>query len=526
LTKSIIFYVMVPIFVLIIMASSIKTGKAASETLLVLSGVLFVLSIYLEKWYPRFNYAQLVLLATIQWSTDVNSCLLLYALLLLKEVTRMDGLRKSILLSSLFFSVYTVIRMLKYDISSQFLVKVVPDILVFLTIILVVQLIKDSEKEKQKLQQQNNQLVKYDPLTGLFNFYEFHNQLDRLLQDQRKSVLILIDCEDLKSLYRERGFENINANLKNISELLQTHFPEALAIARYGGHEFAVVIPWESSSEEIYRNLEIEMTQLTGIQLCVSHVVYPDEGEFKDSLISAAEKKVFNIKRERWLKREEHLFRSEKLKLVGELAAGMAHEIRNPLTAVKGFVQMSKDRQYNIASYYQTIMSEITRMSELTAEFLQFSKPHMTQYKLYAVQECVERAIQLTESEAVRLGHQIHYEHDSLPIIVNMDKDKMVQVLINLIKNSCEAMMQDGSVSIRLIKDRSYAVIEVKDTGKGIPEAYIDQIFNPFYTTKENGTGLGLSISHKIIQDHGGMMQVESSLNEGTLFRILLPAND
>lgn len=104
-----------------------------------------------------------------------------------------------------------------------------------------------------------------------------------------------------------------------------------------------------------------------------------------------------------------------------------------------------------------------------------------------------------------------------------MDQDKMLQLLLNLVKNALEAMPEQGTVYIHLYLQNNNAVIEVTDTGKGIPESELDQIFIPFYTTKESGTGLGLSICHKIVQDHEGTIEVESVPNMGTKFTITLP---
>ncbi|UUZ86774.1 hypothetical protein LJK88_20965 [Paenibacillus sp. P26] len=217
------------------------------------------------------------------------------------------------------------------------------------------------------------------------------------------------------------------------------------------------------------------------------------------------------------------MLRSEKLRVVGELASGMAHEIRNPLTTIKGFLQLSKAGNYNIQPWYDLIMDEINRMSMLTAEFLQFSRPHVTQYRVQSLQSCVHRVISLLDSESTRLGHQIRFESLEEPVLILMDQDKMLQLLLNLVKNAFEAIPEQGIVSIRLsLADRD-AILEIQDNGKGIPESELDKIFIPFYTTKDSGTGLGLSICHKIVQDHEGTIEVESELGKGTKFTITLP---
>jgi signal transduction histidine kinase len=166
---------------------------------------------------------------------------------------------------------------------------------------------------------------------------------------------------------------------------------------------------------------------------------------------------------------------------------------------------------------------EVLRMSELTTEFLQFSKPHITNVKVHMLQDCIKRVIHLTESQAIMPGHLIQYDNNQAPIFIEMDKDKIVQVLLNIVKNGLESMELNGVLTIRLISEDNYAIVEIEDQGTGISQLQIEQIFNPFYTTKSSGTGLGLSICHKIIEDHHGKIVVHSIENKGTTFRIFLP---
>ncbi|TXK85791.1 ATP-binding protein [Paenibacillus sp. N3.4] len=127
------------------------------------------------------------------------------------------------------------------------------------------------------------------------------------------------------------------------------------------------------------------------------------------------------------------------------------------------------------------------------------------------------------ESEATRFGHEIHYQESLDAIFVLMDQDKMIQLLLNLVKNACEAMEENGLVQIKLSRDLKNATFVIADNGPGIPEDQLEKIFHPFYTTKESGTGLGLSICYKIVQDHQGTFEVESELNLGTRFIITMP---
>ncbi|WP_335442495.1 two-component system sensor histidine kinase NtrB [Neobacillus drentensis] len=225
-------------------------------------------------------------------------------------------------------------------------------------------------------------------------------------------------------------------------------------------------------------------------------------------------------------KREELRSQEEKMNLLGEMAAGLAHEIKNPLTIIQGLIQHSKDNNFNIQPWYDLILSEVKRMNKLTAEFLQFSKPNVSLYQSHSIHECLTRVISLTESRARNLGHQIVYMEYNPHLSIQMDFDKMVQVFFNLINNSIQSMIESGTITIRLLRVDNNAVVEVMDTGIGINKADLKKIFHPFYTTKPDGTGLGLSICQKIIQDHGGTIEAASTLNHGTLFTICFPMNN
>ncbi|MNI08696.1 Sporulation kinase D [compost metagenome] len=396
----------------------------------------------------------------------------------------------------------------------------------FITVVWFARSLLLTAQKTEAIKSQQAILSTRDTLTGLYNYEECHKQLAELVKLKKPILLVLIDCTDLKSMNSSEDFQAGNLILKQVAELLKILFSESLFIARYGGDEFAIATSFTHLDEAltfINHQLDSELPKLTGIQITYGISIFPDHGLTKDELILVAENNLFMKKREMWLKREEHLLRSEKLRVVGELASGMAHEIRNPLTTVKGFLQISKANGYNIENWYSLIMDEISRMSDLTAEFLQFSKPHSTQFQLKSLHDCILRVISLSESEATRLGHEIQYESPNEPVFVLMDQDKMVQLVLNIVKNAYEAMSESGLVKLKLTLRNGIACLEIQDTGQGIPSDQLEQIFHPFYTTKESGTGLGLSICHKIVQDHKGALEVLSKLNVGTRFIISLP---
>jgi diguanylate cyclase (GGDEF)-like protein len=507
---------------------SLMVEATFSPLLMSLCFVLYILSLKFPIHKGFDAWVRLFLICCLHWVSHSNGCLPLYLLTLVRDTYNEEQRVKAWSLSFAYATVYllTSFSLSEAELSLRIWLQDIFNLIHFLFAILLSRTILTTVKQTEMLRNEQKIYSTHDALTGLYNYEECHRKLEELVIQNRPMTLIIIDCTDLKSMNTSKGFQAGNLILKQVSELLKILFSEALFISRYGGDEFAIVMPLEDrirSIKSIRQHLDSELPKLTGIQITYGISMFPQDGLTKDDLILNAEHNLFMKKREMWLKREEHMLRSEKLRVVGELASGMAHEIRNPLTTIKGFLQISKANGYNIENWYKLIMDEINRMSELTAEFLQFSKPRSTQFSVHSLHECVLRVISLTESEATRLGHQIFYEYPEGPMPIVMDQDKMVQLLLNLVKNAYEAMNENGHVRLSMTRQKDFVLLEIQDTGQGIPPDQLEKIFHPFYTTKESGTGLGLSICHKIVQDHQGTLEVESIVNEGTRFIITFP---
>ena len=376
-----------------------------------------------------------------------------------------------------------------------------------------------------------------DPLTGLANYRQLRSDLERIVErTEGRMGLLLTDCEDVRLLNARHGYRSVNDKFILTGQQLRLHFPEAEVIARFEGDKFCVVTSAKRSDEwhERLRSIfERELPEATGLTFKYVSVIYPDESANAEAWIGKAEEKLTRLKEEYWMRREESTLWTEKMKVIGEMAAGMAHEIRNPLTAVKGFLQIAHEtKQFD--RWYPTVMHEINRMNELTVEFLSFSKPVKPNAAEEALEACAERAFHLMESEAIRAGHVMEMPRCEESVMVRMDRDKMLQVLLNIMKNGLEAMEESGRLTIRVYRQPgretaegqagSWGVVEIADTGPGIPPASLEKIFDPFYSTKEKGTGLGLAICLNIVQNHGGDIQVSSTPDQGTTFFIRLPA--
>jgi signal transduction histidine kinase len=380
--------------------------------------------------------------------------------------------------------------------------------------------------KQQPLGAENRGLSVVDALTGLVNYESFHRRLDQMASEGRPFVAFLVDCTNLKAMNHEHGFQKGNEILKEISRCLTLSFPDALVISRYSGDKFAIALHGSDAEQAISRFSEFvegPLTEILEMRCPYSYAIFPYERQSKHDIVSVLEERLFEEKRLAWRAQEAQLFRNEKLKVLGEIAASMAHEIRNPLTTVKGFLQVSQRNAYNVKPWFDLMMGEIDRVTALTEEFLTFSKPHVARFEIKRLQECVAKVCALVEPEMIFLRHHFTIEQDDTDLVVRVDVEKLAQVLLNLLKNSFEAMTTPGVVSIRTYAEGDEGIIEIRDTGPGIPADSLQKVFHPFYTTKETGTGLGLYICQQIIHEHGGSIAVSNPSSGGACFRISLP---
>ncbi|RLQ97523.1 PAS domain S-box protein [Falsibacillus albus] len=229
------------------------------------------------------------------------------------------------------------------------------------------------------------------------------------------------------------------------------------------------------------------------------------------------------------LEMEEQLRKSDTLTVVGELAAGIAHEIRNPMTALKGFIQLLENSMVGSQShsmYFNVISSELQRIESIITEFLILAKPQAIHFNEYDVCRIMKDTIELLNAQALMHGVEfnIYYEKD-LPSIY-CEPNQLKQVFINIIKNAIEVMPKGGNITVKIVDQQDgYIHITIEDEGSGIPSDKIKKLGEPFYTTKDRGTGLGLMVSFKIIKEHKGTVEVESEVEKGTIFHIKLPSS-
>ncbi|MBU2479671.1 MAG: MCP four helix bundle domain-containing protein [Proteobacteria bacterium] len=233
-------------------------------------------------------------------------------------------------------------------------------------------------------------------------------------------------------------------------------------------------------------------------------------------------------------KSQEVLLQSEKMALLGKLAAGTAHSIRNPLTSVKmRLFSLSKTCQFtnDHQEDFNVISGEIKQINKIVENFLEFSRPPKLQTIKMSPSTVVDSALYLLEQRLKSYQVTTRLIRKASLSETLIDPEQLKEVLVNIIINACESIQKDGLIIIteeeNFIKPLNrVAVIRIMDNGPGISREIQSQIFNPFFTTKEEGTGLGLSIAFNIINEHGGWLDVNSSESEGTSFIITLPIKD
>ena len=246
-------------------------------------------------------------------------------------------------------------------------------------------------------------------------------------------------------------------------------------------------------------------------------------------LIEAAGQTHIELERSR-----EHLLQAEKMAMVGKLAAGMAHSIRNPLTSVKMRL-FSLNRSLKLTDYqkedFDVISEEIRHTDAIVQSFLKFSRPPWLKMQQISPSIVVDMGLQLLEHRLKSYDVTVDVIRERLLPEIQADPEQLKEVLVNLMINACEAMAQGGSIVIH--EEEAFtpplgrvAVIRLKDNGPGMPESIHDKIFQPFFSTKEDGTGLGLSIATRIVEEHQGRLDVKSKEGQGSTFIITLPIEE
>ncbi|PIE56493.1 MAG: hypothetical protein CSA34_04115 [Desulfobulbus propionicus] len=267
----------------------------------------------------------------------------------------------------------------------------------------------------------------------------------------------------------------------------------------------------ETSQGEV-QEIALECTGKKRVLLCRCLAMADQDGRYQGQVLL-----VSDVSEVRSL--EQQMREQERLAAIGRMAGGVAHEIRNPLSSIKGLAVLLRDKAPEGDTDKERaslIVSEVDRVNRTITNILTLTKPAVREFKSLDIREVLSRAIKLVEPEAASHGILVEMEaEDFLPPVAG-DRDRLGQVLLNLLLNAVQAMPDGGLLTISARANPTGIEIRVGDTGEGMDEQTRQQVFYPYFTTKQNGTGLGLAISQKIILDHGGSMRMESQPGQGT----------
>ena len=227
----------------------------------------------------------------------------------------------------------------------------------------------------------------------------------------------------------------------------------------------------------------------------------------------------------------KEIARSQRLASVGRLAAGVSHEIRNPLSSINGFATYFKERYYDVPENQQIsnlMIQEVDRLNRVVGQLHEFARPITVLKKSIQIKAFLKDSLKLIERQASEANISIKTDFDSEIDEILIDPDRINQVLLNIYLNAIDSMNNGGSLTVMLSKNLKKNGIEIKvaDTGTGISEGDLSHIFDPYFTTKASGTGLGLAIAHNIMEAHGGEIAIESRLGQGTKVTIFLPYSE
>lgn len=264
---------------------------------------------------------------------------------------------------------------------------------------------------------------------------------------------------------------------------------------------------------------EVEDAHLGGTFLSSSSPVFDTGGKFSGTVHVVRDITELNSLRKK-------LAATERMAALGEVAAKVAHEIRNPLVSVGGFARRLENKlDGNLKEYATIIAKEVGRLEDILREILGFAKEVRLAKEKININKLINDIILLTETEIKERGIMILKDLGMTPLVI-IDPERVREALLNIFNNAIQALTTHGTITVRTYAVENSVVVEISDTGPGIEGKDMPFIFNPFYTTKASGTGLGLAITNRIVEEHKGRIEVESVLGKGTTFKVFLPVKE
>lgn len=332
---------------------------------------------------------------------------------------------------------------------------------------------------------------------------------------------ILNRCEQFKAFHKEKIAQAVS---KSQTEANRLRYIALLVVVTVIFFSLLINYIFTRHILEPIRMLARETDKMGGFKISGNEVAALKENVY--GLMESAQKTHEELKQSR-----EFLMQSEKMALLGKLAAGTAHSIRNPLTSVKmRLFSLNRSCEFTDSQQedFNVISGEIKQINKIVENFLEFSRPPRLRVRRLSPSEVVDSALSLLDQRLNSYGVTVTLIRNHPLAETAIDPEQLKEVLVNIIINACEVMDQGGGITIEeeeknLDTSTRVVIIRISDNGPGIPAEIMSEIFNPFFTTKEEGTGLGLSIAFNIINEHKGWLDVQSEADQGAIFTITLP---
>lgn len=312
---------------------------------------------------------------------------------------------------------------------------------------------------------------------------------------------------------------------KSSKEAFSSWFVKILATNRELNNYLSNVLKGEGRIRE--KELTVFLPDDTEILVKMSIQALQEENKIQGAVITFKDLRLIN-------ELENNLLRSMKFGVITNLASSISHEIKNPLSAMALHAEileaqinkMEINQKTKVLKSIETLQSESRRLNRIIQQFLTLARPSKLELNLIKVNKIIEDVLELVHQQAQELGLQIISELDPSIGVIYGDEDQLKQVFLNLILNAFAATDPGGRVKISTISESDRVIVQVKDTGKGIPELVRNKIFDLYFTTKKDGGGVGLAVCQNIIKAHDGKIDFESTEGEGTIFTIVLPMKD
>jgi len=400
--------------------------------------------------------------------------------------------------------------------------------------------IRIADRFKDKLRYANDQMRRYsigrDP-AGWAEFLKASEELKSWIDTQASSLAPRLEQKVIREM--KAAYAVYMQKARDLHDRMEANSESSASLAEYSGfskqtrHLFDLGVNLASihyeSRNEVLAQANRTLTKLSLSVLGLVGLLFV----FGLALVAMIYRDIIAPLRVKLVESQALAERNEKLASLGLLAAGVAHEIRNPLTAMKAalFIQQKKFQPGSPEqSDVELVEREILRLERIVNEFLRFARPAEPELATIPANQPLEEVQALLTAQLAKQGIQLVRETAG-PMRVTVDPGQIKQVLINLVRNAADSMNGSGTITLRARHDRKrlangeaeVVVLEVADTGKGIPPEVEARLFDPFFTTKDNGTGLGLSIAARIVEKQGGSLQYQTQVNRGTTFGIVLP---